>query len=271
MKVRCLILCVQILAGCASKTTINQHDISFWKYGETDQSKITQRFGADSFRNVQYRIQENNYIFIQYELAKVKGLLTFLFKNKKLESVFKNKSYGSQGLSDCVVFPLYEDDDPNKCLSNVTGNLVEKRLPLSFNVNSGKKGENGVEAVGFGVELMTVSVLTGGAPIIIGAVLIPFAVIGAHQDSKTDSAMSTVALGGRLDEYQSLLLALPDGAISTNGDFKSILIPGGLIFKEPQFFIGSYKDEVIWIDPKPSSGCTTIFSIDGCTVGKNRQ
>lgn len=271
MKIRHFILCASILAGCTSQPAINQQDISSWKYGDTDLNEITQQLGTDDFKKVQYRAQGYNYLFIQYEIPRAKGLLSFLFKNGKLESIVKDDDYGSQGLSGCMVFPLYESDDPYKCLEDVTENLVKERLPLDFDTGSGEKRQDGVEAIGYGVELLTYSAMTGGAPIVLGAAMIPFAAIGGYQDSKIDKTMNVIELGVNIEEYEGLLAELPDEAVSTNNEFKSILMPGGLLFKEPQFFIGIHNDEVIWLDEKPAWACTSIFNIKGCTVGKNRR
>lgn len=271
MKIRYLILSVSILTGCASNATISQRDISTWNYGDTDVNVITQKLGDKVYRRSQYRSNESNYLFIQYDRSKVEGLLSFLFKEGKLEAIAKDDGYGSQGLSECMVFPLYESDDPDKCLNDFTENLVKARLPLSFDSNLGNIGQNNSESVGYGVELLTYSVMTGGAPIILGAVMIPFATIGEHQDSKTDAPMGVVELGANLTEYQHLLNVLPEEAISSSGKFKSILVPGGFVFNEPQFFIGAFDGEVIWLDEKPAWVCSSVLSIKGCIVGKNRR
>jgi hypothetical protein len=249
------------VGGCAA---MKVSDFSTLEYEKTSLQEFKSKHG-DPVTELSYRIGSNNYKYHTYETGDLPRGLEVLFKDEVLIAV----SYIPDGrfaqapiYRRCTLFPLVENDDPYKCLIEITEQASSRRLDLRDpGTAPDARGLPKDDKVASAVELTAYAFLFSPLLPIVGAI----AAANVAEQAAREAGKPDVAVGARKDDLTDFLSKLPDHAISKSGNDMSILVPGG-IFRNPTIALGFHEDIVIWVDKRPMWSCPGN-GIEGCRLG----
>ncbi|SRR6266568_6448629 len=249
------------VSGCAA---MKVSDFSTLEYEKTSLQEFRSKHG-DPVTELTYRIGSKNYKYHTYETSDLPRGLEVLFKDEMLIAV----SYIPDGrfahtppYRRCTLFPLTENDDPYKCLTELTEQALRRRLDLR-DPGTAPNGKAPFKdgTVASAVELATYGFLFSPLLPIFGAA----AAVSVADEAAIRAGKPDVAVGTRKEDLTAFLSALPDHAISRSGNDMSVLVPGGL-FRNPTIALGLHQDIVIWVDKRPMWSCRGV-GIEGCQLG----
>ncbi len=239
-------------------------DFSSLEYEKTSLYEFKSKHG-DPIEELTYRIGSNNYKYHTYETSDLPRGLEVLFKDEMLIAV----SYIPDGrLAQtplywrCTLFPLTENDDPYKCLTELTEQALRRRLDLR-DPGIAPKGKTPPKdgTVATAAELATYGFLFSPLLPIVGVI----ATANVAEQAAREAGKPDIAVGTRKEDLTDFLSTLPDHAISKSGNNMSILVPGGIL-RNPTIALGFHEDIVIWVDKGPMWSCRGT-GIEGCRLG----
>jgi hypothetical protein len=254
-----------LVSGCA---TMKVSDFSTLEYEKTSLQEFKSKHG-DPVTELTYRIGSNNYKYHTYETSDLPRGLEVLFKDEVLVAVsfIPDGRFAQTPLyRRCTLFPLAENDDPYKCLVELTEQALRLRLNLRDpGIAPEGRGLPKDDKVASAVELTAYAFLFSPLLPVVGAIY----TTNVAEQAAREAGKPDVAVGTRKEDLTDFLSTLPAGAISKSGDDLSILVPGG-IFRYPAIALGFHEDIVIWVDKRPMWACPGT-GIERCRLGTRPQ